>query len=399
MNILIPNAASPKNIGDLAILTGLLLMLPQNCKIKIHSHDPYSLSKELNQKQTSQTLYSWAVFEKKDIINRISRIMLLVLGIFFKIRFAHQRVLSKILDDYQNADIILFTGGGYLRSQNGITQSLNLIMLLLMLYYASTYKAKKIIAPISFGPFAHKWQERLSGRVIKNFDIIMAREKYSYKILKKYTSQNLLLSADTSFLLKYPRKKPSSKKLILGFTIRKWFDRANQEEFEENFAKALIQFSKKSNCVIQPIVQVDAPEYGDVDLVITKNIMKILHQNEIKTNPIVLVNKLSTIKIYKKVDLLLGVRMHSNILAALQGTPFIAVSYEHKTIGISKSLDIGNYCIDIKKVNSNALYKKLILLEKEREEISKKLYFSLGKIRTRENKTWKKIFLTGSTSV
>ena len=143
MNILIPNAASPKNIGDLAILTGLLLMLPQNCKIKIHSHDPYSLSKELNQKQTSQTLYSWAVFEKKDIINRISRIMLLVLGIFFKIRFAHQRVLSKILDDYQNADIILFTGGGYLRSQNGITQSLNLIMLLLMLYYASTYKAKK----------------------------------------------------------------------------------------------------------------------------------------------------------------------------------------------------------------------------------------------------------------
>ena len=399
MNILIPNAASPKNIGDLAILTGLLLMLPQNCKIKIHSHDPYSLSKELNQKQTSQTLYSWAVFEKKDIINRISRIMLLVLGIFFKIRFAHQRVLSKILDDYQNADIILFTGGGYLRSQNGITQSLNLIMLLLMLYYASTYKAKKIIAPISFGPFAHKWQERLSGRVIKNFDIIMAREKYSYKILKKYTSQNLLLSADTSFLLKYPRKKPSSKKLILGFTIRKWFDRANQEEFEENFAKALIQFSKKSNCVIQPIVQVDAPEYGDVDLVITKNIMKILHQNEIKTNPIVLVNKLSTIKIYKKVDLLLGVRMHSNILAALQGTPFIAVSYEHKTIGISKSLDIGNYCIDIKKANSNALYKKLILLEKEREEISKKLYFSLGKIRTRENKTWKKIFLTGSTSV
>ena len=260
-------------------------------------------------------------------------------------------------------------------------------------------RLKKIIAPISFGPFAHKWQERLSGRVIKNFDIIMAREKYSYKILKKYTSQNLLLSADTSFLLKYPRKKPSSKKLILGFTIRKWFDRANQEEFEENFAKALIQFSKKSHCVIQPIVQVDAPEYGDVDLVITKNIMKILHQNEIKTNPIVLVNKLSTIKIYKKVDLLLGVRMHSNILAALQGTPFIAVSYEHKTIGISKSLDIGNYCIDIKKANSNALYKKLILLEKEREEISKKLYFSLGKIRTRENKTWKKIFLTGSTSV
>lgn len=399
MNILIPNAASPKNIGDLAILTGLLLMLPQNCKIKIHSHDPYSLSKELNQKQASQTLYSWAVFEKKDFINRISRTVLLVLGIFFKIHFPHQRTLSKILDDYQNADIILFTGGGYLRSQNGITQSLNLIMLLLMFYYASTCKAKKIIAPISFGPFAHKWQEHLSGRVIKNFDIIMAREKYSYKILKKYTSQNLLLSADTSFLLKYPRKKPSSKKLILGFTIRKWFDRANQEEFEENFAKALIQFSKKSHCVIQPIVQVDAPEYGDVDLVITKNIMKILHQNEIKTNPIVLVNKLSTIKIYKKVDLLLGVRMHSNILAALQGTPFIAVSYEHKTIGISKSLDIGNYCIDIKKANSNALYKKLILLEKEREEISKKLYFSLGKIRTRENKTWKKIFLTGSTSV
>ena len=398
MNILIPNAASPKNIGDLAILTGLLLMIPQNSKVSIHSHEPHLLSKQLGIKHTSKTLYKWAVFDRKDVITRSKRTAMLFLCIILKLRFSSQHALNIILKDYDSADILLFTGGGYLRSQKGITQSLNLLMLLLMFYYATTCKAKKIIAPISFGPFAYKWQERLAAFVIKNFDIIMVREKYSHKILKKYGLQNVLLSADTSLLLKYPKKKYTNDKLILGFTIRKWLDNNEQKMFENNFAKAIIWFSQQTNAIIQPIVQVDAPEYGDVDMAITKNIIKILQHHNVRTNPIAVITNLYEARIYKKLDLLLGVRMHSNILAALQGTPFVAVSYEHKTTGISNSIGVGRYCVDIRKVNSSILYKKLLLLTKEQDEISKVLQVTLKDIRVRENKIWKEI-LTKTTSI
>jgi len=393
MNILIPNAASPKNIGDLAILVGLLTVLPKNFNISMHAHDPHFLSKEIGRARISKTLYRWAVFEKKDVFTRAKRTTLLLLSILFKARFSSQSTLNKILKDYDDADILLFTGGGYLRSQKGITQSLNLLMLLLMFYYATTCKAKKIIAPISFGPFAYKWQERLAAFVIKNFDVIMVREKYSHKILKKYGLQNVLLSADTSLLLKYPKKKCTHDKLTLGFTIRKWLEDEGQKTFEDNFAKAIISFSQQTNAIVQPIVQVDAPEYGDIDLEITQNIVNTLHQNKIQTNKIVRVTNLSTADVYSKSDLLLGVRMHSNILAALQGTPYVAVAYEYKTTGISDFIGVKNYCIDINKINARILNEKLLLLEKNRNQVSQELLHSLKTIRTQEMKVWKDIFL------
>lgn len=393
MNVLIPNAASPKNIGDLAILIGLLTVLPKNFNVSIHAHDPYFLSKEIGRTNISKTLYKWAVFEKKDVYSRAKRTTLLLLSILLKARFPSQSTLNKILKDYDNADILLFTGGGYLRSQKGITQSLNLLMLLLMFYYATTCKAKKIIAPISFGPFAYKWQERLAAFVIKNFDIIMVREKYSHKILKKYGIQNVLLSADTSLLLKYPKKKYTNNKLILGFTIRKWLENEKQKTFEDNFAKAIIRFSQQTKAIVQPIVQVDAPEYGDIDLEITQNIVNTLNQNHISTNKITFVTNLSKTNIYSKSDLLLGVRMHSNILAALQGTPFVAISYEYKTTGISDFIGVKNYCIDINRANAKLLNKKLLLLEKNRDQVSQELLHSLKTIRIQEMKVWRNIFL------
>ncbi len=393
MNILIPNAASPKNIGDLAILVGLLTVLPKNFNISIHAHDPHFLSKEIGRARISKTLYRWAVFEKKDVYTRAKRTTLLLLSILFKARFSSQSTLNKILKDYDDADILLFTGGGYLRSQKGITQSLNLLMLLLMFYYATTCKAKKIIAPISFGPFAYKWQERLAAFVIKNFDVIMVREKYSHKILKKYGLQNVLLSADTSLLLKYPKKKYTHDKLTLGFTIRKWFEDEGQKTFEDNFAKAIISFSQQTKAIVQPIVQVDAPEYGDIDLEITQNIVNTLRQNKIQTNKIARVTNLLTADVYSKSDLLLGARMHSNILAALQGTPYVAVAYEYKTTGISDFIGVKNYCIDINKTNARILNEKLLLLEKNRNQVSQELLHSLKTIRTQEIKVWKDIFL------
>lgn len=95
--------------------------------------------------------------------------------------------------------------------------------------------------------------------------------------MKKNKVENLILSSDLALLLKKKiRIRKKYKGIILGFTIRNWFDKNKQNGFEENFMQAIRKFSIKKNAAIQPIVQVNAPMYGDIDLEITKKIARKL---------------------------------------------------------------------------------------------------------------------------
>ncbi len=391
MKILIPNASSPKNIGDLAILTGLLETIQHKKNIIIHSADPY-----LHAFKARPSLYTWAVFENRRPHVRIKRLFALFIHTSkfkkYVTRFK-SGTLHTLLEDYMTADVVVFVGGGYLRSQTGVKQTLNLMMLLSMFYVVKNLKAKKIVAPISIGPFAYKWQEKMTVKVLKNFDVVAVRERYSYNLLKRYKPKNILLSTDTSLFLNYGEtvKKPSNK-FVLGFTIRKWLPILKQKRFEKYFHNTIIKFCKETGASIQPIVQVDAPEYGDLDRKITQKIADNLKKNKIHVLPIKKVKDLQHARnVYSSIDMLLGMRMHSNILAALCSTPFVAISYEYKTEGISNDLGVGNYCISIKKINDENLYALLKQAYSNRETIKKTMEKKIARLRLKEATRWKNV--------
>lgn len=391
MKILIPNATSPKNIGDLAILTGFLRTIKNKKAVKIHSADPH-----LHTFPASHTLYTWAVFENKKPHIRILRLIQLIVytsHIKNYVKAFKSPTLKKLLDDYVAADVIIFAGGGYLRSQPGTKQALNLLMLLFMFYVAKNFNAKKIIAPISFGPFAYKWQESISAQLIRMFDVVTVREKFSYELLKKYNPKNLHLSSDTSLLLEnFKKEKKNRSEFVLGFTIRKWLPQMKQKKFENEFAQALITFAQTTKCSIQPIVQVDAPEYGEDDMKLSIKIINILKKSHVKVLPIEKVQNLKSAEsIYSSIDMLLGMRMHSNILAALCNTPFVAISYEYKTEGISNDLGVGKYCIQVNKVRKDNLYEILIKAYGNSESIKKTMGKKITRLRQKELTRWKNI--------
>ncbi len=395
MKILIPNATSPENIGDLAILTGLISVVGKNNNLKIHSTE-HKLHKRFFKYDFSHTLYSWAVFEDRSFSSRVKKITELLIN-YFLIMAGFKALIfgksSKLIKEYFNADLILFVGGGYLRSQKGIKQTLNLLMLLIQFQIAKKSSAKKIIAPISFGPFAYKWQEGLSVKILKGFDLISAREEISYKILKKYKVKNLIISCDTSFMLKPQKSKNKNlknDKFVLGFTIREWLKDENQKKFENEFTESIILFSRKTKSTIQPIIQVDAPKYGDIDLLIAKNITIKLQNQGIIVKPIIKIKNIKhAFDTYNSIDLLLGVRMHSNILASLQGTPFVAVSYEHKTDGIIRQLEFSKNLINIYDFNRKIALSKLLNCRKYLNKNEKQLLKLTKKIRIEEKLKWK----------
>ncbi len=398
MKILIPNATSPKNIGDLAMLESLISLVKSNRKkadIYVQSVDA-NLYKKTNY-TVHDTLYSWSVLSTSNTLQRIFRVLSIIL-VYFALRMKlpvlrfFPTKLQRIINDYQRADTIIFVGGGYLRSTHGLKQSLNLCMQLLPLVFAKLFQTERIVAPISFGPFAQVWQEKLSANVLHNLSLVCVREKISFKILKKYHISNLVLSSDHALLLNgdvKARKQRNNDYFTIGLTIRNWGHPLQQKKLEAAIIETFENISKTIRVRIQPIVQVDAPKYGEGDKEVTKRIVKKLIQRHNAVLPIKTITSLSeAMKVYASLDLLLGMRMHSNILAAIQGTPFIAIGYEHKTEGIAKQLAMEKYCITSEKVVTENLYKLLIDAYRKRKYVKHTLIRSVKAIQEHEMQKW-----------
>ncbi len=76
-------------------------------------------------------------------------------------------------------------------------------------------------------------------------------------------------------------------------------------------------------------------------------------------------NPEATKKIIRKAKFAICTRMHSAIFAITEFTPFIAIAYEHKSIGLLRSLQLSEWSIKMREVTAEALTKKTSkLLEK-----------------------------------
>jgi colanic acid/amylovoran biosynthesis protein len=397
LKVLIPNATSPKNPGDqamLSVLIGLIKQVHRKAVITVHTTDPQLYTNSAV--KINHTLYSWSVFENRSVLVRFVRLMkLLMQYVFLRIGVNHtiaDKTLSQLVADYTNADLILFVGGGYLHSKKGLKQSLNVLMQAFLFKFASVFEAKKIVAPISVGPFGYAWHETIAMSALRAMDMVALREKFSFSLTQKHGLKNAVLAADHA-LLTYTKnntkRKNPQKALVVGFTIRKWLQESKQAHLEASVLSALEKFALKTGASIQPIIQVDAPEYGEDDIAVTARITQALKKRSITVLPTKKVKDvLNAVTIYSDIDLLLGMRMHSNIIAATQGTPFVAISYEYKTEGIAEQLAMKKYCISCEKITSKNLYSLLIDVYTKRKSLRKKLGETVATIQHKETIQW-----------
>jgi colanic acid/amylovoran biosynthesis protein len=405
LRILIPNATSPQNIGDAAILEGLLALIRQtypDASIVMHSSEPNR--HQVKVQRVRQTLYSWAVFAKPVWWQRLWRVSCLgVATLVYKGKqeswFPLPGELRRLIQDYRQADLIVYVGGGALRSQSGLSQTLNLLMTTLLFWWGSQAEAASLVAPISFGPFASPWQEKIVASVLKKMDFVSVREAISFQKLQSYLP-NVVLSQDHGLLVPTP-KVISPKKtarlgtVVVGFTIRKWLTRHKQQDFEDAFLQALIKFGRHHPEVIfQPVVQVSAPEYGDYDLQITQKIAQGLKNVSLPVRPVIQNQNVAHAQsTYAQLTFLLGMRMHSNILAATVGVPFVALSYEHKTEGIAQALGLGKYCLRVDSANAPKILTLLNTAWQEHTQMKSTMSKKLEKITREERQRWQEIFL------
>ena len=92
--------------------------------------------------------------------------------------------------------------------------------------------------------------------------------------------------------------------------------------------------------------------------------------------------------------MILGMRMHANILAATQFVPYVAIAYEHKTTGISEMIGMRKYCIWDKEVKERNIYRLLEYVYDQRPMISRKLKKNVKVIQTNASSHWIKLLRT-----
>ncbi|MEO0683573.1 MAG: polysaccharide pyruvyl transferase family protein [Cyanobacteria bacterium J06649_11] len=410
MNILISHVFGAWNKGDWILLQEIIRLIKDsfpNAEISGISRDPELQERIFKDVTWYQRLDT--SFHKRKLF-RMIQVTVGILNILSLSTFYSTLKCLNItppsflgLREIYDADLIVMCPGGYWDStkKSFISNLINLQALIFCQKYNRIIWAPQSIEKIDNQLLEWKFKELLN-----HASIAFLRESFSFKYVQSlnltevicqltpdlaFYYQPDLNSLDDSIINKY-LSKPEDK--FVACTALEWhFPNSNDlKKSHKNYVEALAQSSiymaEKYDIKTLLVRQIGDSEDGKGDIKVLYEIQKLSEGNAIVVEEDLTPDELSSL--ISKAEYLIGSRMHSNIFALLSGTPVIAVSYQKKTDGIMKMMELEDYLISIDDVsmrdikyiaetileNRNQLSEyvkgKVDNLKKEREQIIEK---------------------------
>jgi polysaccharide pyruvyl transferase WcaK-like protein len=200
---------------------------------------------------------------------------------------------------------------------------------------------------------------RLSARLAKK---IVVREKRSAAVLGL---KNIEVLPDIAINLPFNKTQHHALPKNRPFTIVISVLHSIPNK-PKNFPKLIGSIAKLVNSlpedtfrvIVLPMHVTEAEENDD--LWASEQMMRLItHKNTTISNERELKN---IVAMLRESDLVIGSRLHTNILAAINGTPCIGIAYRPKVRSFFVDNDLGDYCVDITEVEKvegifNQLYK------------------------------------------
>ncbi len=293
-----------------------------------------------------------------------------------------------------NSDLIISSPGGFLQDYNLFS---TLAPNLLLIFLAKFLRKPVIAYAQSIGPFRNVILRALCRLVLNRIDIIILREAISKRYLEEsgINRPTIYITADATFSIEpshYPRERyrekflqsSSSKgeRILVGVTVLgEYFTNRKRQKFLKRYVKSLATsidyLIDKLNSIVVFMPQV----LNKKEKKITHLIAELVKD---KTNVVIVDEDLPPTELMKYIgsmDLFIGTRMHSNIFALIMNVPVIAIAYEHKTYGIMKMLNLGNWVLDIEEINEAEMISKIDELYNRRFEIREHLSRKVEEIR------------------
>lgn len=327
------------NAGDEAILYAMIKNLKKidpELEITVLSHDPHKTEKQYIMYDV-KAVNRWKIF---DVIGAVSR-----------------------------CDLLLSGGGSLLQdvsSTNGVLYYLGIIFL------AKFLEKPVMIYAQGVGPLKKNRNKKLTAWLLNKVNRITVRDQESKDdLLAMGVQQKITVTADPvlsldkdgvneklgwEILERYGIKKEEEQKL-LGVYLRSW----GKNAYLPDLADALNQMSEKGWKIV--FVPMQFP--GDI------TVAKEAEQHLINDSVVILRENYTPeeiISITKNFDLIVGMRLHSLIMAAVARVPIVGLSYDPK---VDRFLhQVGQIAlISVNNLKAQTLLEMLIWTDEKRADI------------------------------
>jgi polysaccharide pyruvyl transferase CsaB len=265
---------------------------------------------------------------------------------------------------------VILGGGTIIRDTGKNSNQLNLKLMLLSI--SLLLRKNVIFFGSGMGPFHSSKPNFLLRFVLKKATFISFRDLKSFKIMREITDRKGFIVSDPVFYLFRNDIKNETriydKSDFIGFALRPWknamIDNEKPNE-NNNFNGEIVSFlnnlSKKHKRKIKLLCFQTENKYDTSDDLYYQS---LINKYDCKFEYEISIIKKDIISIkndFKSLKFLVGMRLHSLILASIFNIPMMGISYDPKIKSFMHNLSISNYSIDFAKVTN----KRLMSIEKK----------------------------------
>lgn len=271
---------------------------------------------------------------------------------------------------------LLISGGGSLLQD--VTSSKTIPYYLAIVKMAQFYKKKVVFYSQGIGPVNKGFSRWLIKKVVNKVDGIFVRDPASKALLEEIgVKKPIGVAIDPVLGISLPNDVKTTEKTI-GIYIRPWQNEDQNQKLISAMKEGLIEFIKKGYklCLI--------PMHYEQDLDIAKAVeasLAIEMRNEgiVGEDQIKVIDKMLSIEevltYTAGFEFIIGMRLHSLIMAAATKVPMLGLSYDPKVDAFLKEARVP-YCLDVSEVTEESFKTSLLDLEKNLTEQKKQLKIS-----------------------
>ena len=268
--------------------------------------------------------------------------------------------------EIEKSDLVILGGGGLFQDHHKIEISsiftkpgLGIASYAIVPLIAAMHLKPVIFYSQGFGPLFSKESKTFVSFVCNLADVITVRDHSSKELLESLgiRPEKIIVSADPAIgilpadkdrvdeILKQENIRLEKEKIIC-ISVRQWIDESIETRYINNIAHAIESFLEKHDV---SIIFVPFQIYDDSndDAEIASRIIEKISKKDKCYSISRVYNPSEIAGIVARADLVLGMRYHSIIFAALTNVPVVALSYDPKVTNLMKDLAIDELNYDI----------------------------------------------------
>ncbi len=409
VNILITNVHSARNAGDRVLLEVTLAELQARfpgSQITVAMNDLRSYEPDQAVRVVGSLMY-W--FQDDEGAWRPGAVLvapwLLLEALAFALiwRWMHRKLpllgserCRRLLHAYADADLVVSCPGNFFFSGSGL--GVPFFLGVLAFAYGWLIGKPLYMMPQTIGPLRRRREQRAMRWLLERVRLVLLRDEISEAATRaiglRHPRCHVLSDVaflyqganDLTLLAQAQAALPALPRPWLGVTVINWLghDRrhARPEQYEAAIVAALRAFLQTHGGSAILFPQVCGPSEAEDDRPPARRIAAQLHSEGLSV--VALTDEATPAQLqaaYGQMDLFLGTRLHSNILALTAGTPVLAIAYQYKTHGVMRLLGLGEWVIDIGQATPETVTASLERLWQERAVLRAQLQQALLQIR------------------